>query len=365
MDDTLTDLYSQHQSHLHRFSTMAYNNTLKAMSAVERIHGRELYDIIFSLTERDKALLLKGKFTTKRLKNLRITASEFSKGYAESAKNELLISGAAIAAYEIKHTEKMLNAIATVPAPKPTTEAAAVKAAKDLPLLGNSMTKYVDDIAPATFSMLMSEITDGTMATESEVEIARRIKGTAAQKFKDGGIGRIKNKVERTVRTTINHIANSSRDETYRSNGVKKVMWRSTLDGRTSKICASRDGKIYPADSGARPPAHPNCRSVMLPYLGTKPQGLRPYVADKRTVGNIPVDQRSGIVGNVQASTNYEQWFARQSSGFQREWLGRSRYELYKKGNYKISSFVDKRGKQYNLDQLKAKDSATFAELGL
>lgn len=70
-----------------------------------------------------------------------------------------------------------------------------------------------------------------------------------------------KRSAEALVRTNVNHVANSARESLYAANGdvIKGVRWVSTLDGRTSAICRARDGEIYDANEGPRPPAHPNC----------------------------------------------------------------------------------------------------------
>ena len=43
-----------------------------------------------------------------------------------------------------------------------------------------------------------------------------------------------------------------------------RVMWVSTLDHRTSDFCKVADGKVFPIDSGPRPPAHLRCRSNVI-----------------------------------------------------------------------------------------------------
>ena len=67
--------------------------------------------------------------------------------------------------------------------------------------------------------------------------------------------------------------------------------------------------------------------------------------------------------GHVSATATYSGWFAQQDSMFQREWLGPKRYELYRKGGYSIDRFVDPRGKEYTLEELKKRDAQTFKEV--
>ena len=141
----------------------------------------------------------------------------------------------------------------------------------------------------------------------------------------------------------------------------------STLDGRTSKQCASLDANVYDINKAyPKPPLHYNCRSVLV---GCDEDGdiagKRPFVMDERKVRDIPKDQREGIIGQLDANTSFKKFFDQTDEFFQKEWLGPSRYKLYKEGNYNIDKFVDPQGAMYTLDELKALDAKTFKELGL
>lgn len=145
---------------------------------------------------------------------------------------------------------------------------------------------------------------------------------------------------------------------------VESCFQMSGIVAHNSSTCANLDGQRFKVgEPHPTPPAHPNCRSALIPALDGEVAGKRPYVADKRKVGDIPVDQRDGMIGQVSAKTTYPEWFSRQNAAFQREWLGRSRYELYKKGGYTLDKFVDPLGKRLSLDELRLKDAATFKEL--
>lgn len=128
--------------------------------------------------------------------------------------------------------------------------------------------------------------------------------------------------------------------------------WTGVLDGRQCLICATNDTKSpYAADDVPPFPAHPRCRCEVLPDILA--EGERPFVADNRPVKDIPKDERDDKIGTVSGKTKYAQWFSRQSAEYQREWLGPSRYELYKSGKYKMTDFVDPRtNKIYTLEQL-------------
>lgn len=109
-----------------------------------------------------------------------------------------------------------------------------------------------------------------------------------------------------------------------------------------------------------------NCRTVQVGCdKDGKIDGKRPFVADTRSVKNIPKDERAGIIGQVNANTTYPQWFKNQSAAFQKEVLGPTKYDLYKKGGYTMDRFVDELGKPYTIAELRSLDEKTFKELGL
>ncbi len=173
--------------------------------------------------------------------------------------------------------------------------------------------------------------------------------------------------IERTVRTARSHVANISYDDTWKALGFTHVKFVSTLDGRTSKQCASLDANVYDINKAyPKPPLHYNCRSVLV---GCDEDGdiagKRPFVMDERKVKDIPKDERKDLIGQLDANTSFKKFFDQTDEFFQKEWLGPSRYKLYKEGNYNIDKFVDPQGAMYTLDELKALDAKTFKELGL
>ncbi len=94
-------------------------------------------------------------------------------------------------------------------------------------------------------------------------EMKQAIVGTRAQKYSDGIIDKSRREAESIVRTSINHIASTSRDEVYRQND--DIIWGytilATLDTRTTPNCRYFDGKTYRYSDkyNPLPPFHHNC----------------------------------------------------------------------------------------------------------
>jgi SPP1 gp7 family putative phage head morphogenesis protein len=180
-------------------------------------------------------------------------------------------------------------------------------------------------------------------------KIAKRIIG------KSGVLGEQERHIKTLVRTTIANVSNKARQSVYENNEdvVKGVEIVATLDSRTSAICRSEDGNVYPVDSGPRPPFHPNCRTTTIPVLKSwKELGI--------DLKEAPPGTRASMDGQVSSKQSYGQWLKKQSKSVQEEVLGKRRAALFRSGKVKIDKFVDPRGRSLTLaelDQVQSRDA--------
>ncbi|KCX51555.1 phage head morphogenesis domain protein [Acinetobacter pittii] len=86
---------------------------------------------------------------------------------------------------------------------------------------------------------------------------------------------------------------------------------------------------------------------------------------DERKVKDIPKDERSQLIGQLDANTTFKEFFKKTDDFFQKEWLGPKRYKLYKEGRFDFDKFFDPEGRLYSLDELRKLDEKSFKELGL
>lgn len=235
-------------------------------------------------------------------------------------------------------------------------------------------------------------------------EAVRDVVGTRGRAFRDGVLSVSRRDAEAIVRTGINHISNNSREAVWGANSsvISALRWTATLDGRTSAICRGRDGAMAPVGDtplpvgarklqppGARPPAHVNCRSLMIAILHG--QGIadimvdRPFVRDSRTrkfrekdfraetrdaMGaerwrelskqqrNVAIHARKvewaeRVTGKVPASTTYDEWLRKQPQPFQDEVLGKAKGKKFRDGLH-LDQFIDRNGHELTLSQLRA-----------
>lgn len=120
--------------------------------------------------------------------------------------------------------------------------------------------------------------------------------------------GIAKSYAERLVRTETNHFNNEADAIAYEEMGINEYVFVATLDGRTSKICQSQDGKRYKYSekkTGVNfPPLHPNCRSKTRGYLGAEVEKQL-----KRRARN-PITGKTELIDNI----SYEEWIKKTMS---------------------------------------------------
>lgn len=145
------------------------------------------------------------------------------------------------------------------------------------------------------------------------------------------------------TRSALSHTANAARSEVGRANAdlVKGVQYIATLDSRTTLRCASLDKRVFPVDSGPRPPQHHQCRSVTTFVL----KGV------SGTVGT-----RASFNGQVAADINYSQFLRNQSREFIEEVLGKTRADLFIRGRLDIDRFTDRSGRTFTLAELRRRE---------
>jgi SPP1 gp7 family putative phage head morphogenesis protein len=264
---------------------------------------------------------------------------------------------------------------------------ATLKAVVSAPMQGTPLSGWLSRLQEDEAHQIERHVRLGVLSGETIPQIVARIRGTKAANYADGVLATTKRGAEAVVRTSVNHVSNAARAEVWNANEdiVSGLRWTATLDGRTSEVCRSRDGEVFPLRSGPRPPAHFNCRSLMVAVIdGVAVVGNRPSVTDTRTRARRETDFRQEAkeqagdkwkgmsaeerldtirarraawaeqnVGTVPAKTTYQDWLAKQPKAFQDDVLGPTRGEMFRNGTT-LDKFVDASGKRLNLDQLKA-----------
>ena len=246
-----------------------------------------------------------------------------------------------------------------VPVAFETVSPAAVQvmaAVNSRPFQGKLLKEVYSELPAAAFRQVRDTIRGGIIEGRTTDQIVRDLRGTAAQGYKDGILAKNRRDVESVVRTAISHTANTAREYTYEANDdlVKGIQWVATLDGKTTLVCAGRDGKVYKQGQGPRPPAHWNCRSTTAPVM----KSWRELGID---VDELPTGTRASMNGQVSAKMDYDGFLRKQDKAFQDEVLGKRKAELFR-GGVKVDKFTDKSGREYTLSELRKREAAAWTK---
>lgn len=333
------DAIIRRQLYLQRYANGYASDILKLVKSDDRELINLIRDFFDEANQKDITALLKSNKNNDLVKlffdNLHENIGNQQSKIANLVEPEM---------YELAESEIIYtyNALDSTAQSKPS-----VNEILKLPILGVS--DIAGSYAVINNNYLNTVIKEVKDAAQNSLDPVLAVKGTKEQKFKDGVINKKNNALVAQAITQVNGVANNSRSESYGRFKIDTVIVSATLDFRTTPICRGRDGNVYLRTEAPQPPFHFRCRTVLLPWLGQYEE--RPFVADKRSVKDIPLSERGKIIGTT--TDTYSEFFARQSAKDQKEILGASRYELYKSGKFDIKDFVDERtGHYYTLKEL-------------
>lgn len=233
-------------------------------------------------------------------------------------------------------------------------------AAMSRPFQGRILKDWGKDLEASAFAKVRDAIRQGFVEGETVGQVVRRIRGTRARQYKDGVLETTRRNAESVVRTAITHTANVARQETYSRNAdiVDKIRWCSTLDGRTTLICMSRDGMTFEIDKGPRPPAHFACRSTTVPVT----KSWREMGFD---IDDLDPPTRASMNGQVPGKETYNSWLKKQPAEFQDDVLGEAKGRLYREGGLSVDRFIDRKGVELTLSELRQREPQAFRRAGL
>jgi hypothetical protein len=393
----------RHQVGVRQFTTQEVNKILEVFELADRDFVRELRRQLnnlsgLSVKSRDKRLKVMLDELNRSRNRL---MEEFGKTFTEDLQQLAVIE----ASFEKRLIESTLPfTVSLKSVSKPLLSAVVT----EQPFSSGTNTsrmlsEWLTGLSATDKRNLREAIQLGMIQGDSISNIVTRVAGTRAAGFKDGILGINRRNAEILVRTGVNHVSNAARELFWSANNslVTVLRWTATLDGRTTAICQSRDGKFTATDGntlppnlpaldppGARPPAHILCRSVMMAaydmggvvdLLGERPFVRSAVTGRKRQINfrdlakqevgtasawkQLSVSERNarilGVkqqwaqdnIGRVPATLTYDQWLRRQPEGFQNEVLGTTKAEKFR-GGATVDQFIDRRGNTLTLQQL-------------
>ena len=164
---------------------------------------------------------------------------------------------------------------------------------------GKSLEKFFLRMKPEIAEKAKAALIEGFTTGDGAGQIARRIGDVS-------DIGRYN--ALRVSRTETNEAYRAASRDFYQSAEIKKYIWLSVLDARVCLRCWFLHGQKF--SSKVKIFSHPQCRCVLVPYLKNQKE----------------------------IETGIEK-FGKLETGFQKQILGSSRFDLYKDG-YGLNDFV-------------------------
>ncbi|MCP4251058.1 MAG: hypothetical protein GY778_28810 [bacterium] len=353
VNDQMLDFQADHRVDLVRVSN-AQEATL--LAGPYRVADRAMTAQI--LAARDP-----GEMTALQLERLQSRLDEIlaAQNVATTADTNVYVRDLAGAEAEIQ--ESLLNRIlkplglaaATV------TVGGAAAAIWRTPMLGNRPREWMRQLFRNDRERVAQQLRASAAAGQTSREAANAIVGSQALRFTDGVRNTTRNSVRTTMQTLTTHGAAVTDGEVWQANdAVVAERWVAMLDGRTSAICRSLDGTIFPKGQGIRPPAHPNCRSGMAPII-PELEAI-PGAPDKTILPSSVADRFDGAPPRA---LTYEDWLGGKSAKFQDRVLGPTRGKLFRAGEVRLDRFINDRGVQIPLPELRRRLPEAFEDAGL
>lgn len=386
MDDSLEDILIRHSALLQRLVPQLSADVIKN---IDKNNPELMGEILMWLDKNDEYRLTKQQ--QQQLEVLRNKVNRIRGNSIVGAGSEYEKQMVELGLREQAFLANGMETIGTSAVAVSSTKA-MTKMVERLPITGQTIQQMYKSLSVNDTERIMRTVSQGLQNGLTKQQIQNAIFGTKKLNYTDGVLDITRRSVNDKrnnsgiTRTTINAIQNESLSMLYQANSdiIPREMITAVLDGRTTFYCASVDGDVYPVGVGPRPPFHYNCRTIRVPEIdGINIRSTRPYVMDTRTRSerekdflavkrdtNEPIKvQRAkwakSRVGLIEDDVKYTGWFDNATVGFQKEYLGASRYKLYKDGGLKIADFTDTMANNYNLDQLYDKHKDAFKRAGI
>ncbi|MFZ3192807.1 MAG: minor capsid protein [Moraxellaceae bacterium] len=344
------------------------DQTIRHAVQLEGLKQSEVNKIAKFLREIEQVLRAKlsidddlSAFSRTRLEQILADVGNATGAVFTSFYDDLMLSLGAIAAAEVAFEVNSIGRAAVQPVAPVIAQvqrAVAVNPLSAKGIQGKLLEPFIKDFSKVEKDRLIGAIRQGAFTGQTNAQIIRNIRGTKAANYKDGLLDVTKRNADAIVRTSIQHVSNVARNETWKSNSdiVTGVRIVATLDSRTSATCRSLDGRVFKLSEGVRPPFHIRCRTTTVAVL------------DPKYAGKDTPQKRASMNGQVDDQTYYE-WLKSQPVSFQDSVLGVDRSKLLRDGGLPADRFaalqLDRNFKPITLDEMRRLEPVVFERAGL
>jgi SPP1 gp7 family putative phage head morphogenesis protein len=298
-------------------------------------------------------------FSRGRLESILFDLEQYAKETLASYSEKTVEEALKFAQYEIGFNERLLgqniSASLTLPAPNQVSAGIFSSVMNVEPRRGYTIEQALKAFEGKKSSQIVDTIRSGVILGDTREQITSAL-------VRMGDLQ--KQQAATLTRTITNHVSTEARSLFMEENEdvLEGYEWVATLDSRTSLVCSSRDGTVYPFTNdpirSPKPPAHFSCRSTIVPKVKDEFDLTGGRVGVRPAIGADGVEQ-------VRGSTDYQSWLTRQPKAFQVEVLGKERAELFRRGDLKLTNFVDSAGETISLNRLRELEPLAFQKAGV
>lgn len=393
-NELFRDAMVRHQIGLQRVQGSIRNDILALLDATEKdlsaLIRKRLKSVVpgkgveFSLATTKRLQILQKAISTLRRTATSNMLKLWNKEMAELLKSEIKFVASAMSAVTPTALSLALPEITTL-----------LSLVTQSPFEGKVMRQWASNIHSKDLNRIMDQIKIGMVQGDSSAAIARRVVGTARLNGTNGVTEITRRHAASITRTAVNHFSNKAKEALYLANSdiIKKEVYVATLDGVTTAICSSLDGREFKVGEGPRPPLHFNCRSTRIGIIDSRVAGERPIkpvterglvreFAQKNKLGRITSRSRlpfgtkgtfdkfarvrtRELIGRVPVTQTYQQFLKNQPVQFQNDVLGVTKAKLFRKGGLTLDRYVDVKGNELTLRQLAVLEKDAFIKAGL
>jgi len=348
LNQVLADRILVHHMDLQRLGN---NEAAKVLRLLEAAHD----DLMGQFARRMEKIKARGvdwgPATTRRMAEMEYSFDQIIKGWGKDAYNLLRDDLVELARDETRFNRQILDDASPVkletvlPARRMLRTIVTEQPFDGLPLRG-----WFTRQEAAVRSSLVRAVRIGMTQGQTIDQMARTIRGTRANGYRDGILEVNRRQAQTIARTATNHVSTQSRRAFFAENAdlVKGEIWLATLDTRTCFRCADLDRAEWKFGLPHEyPPAHPGCRCTITPVLKSwKELGI-----------NLPESAkgaRASMNGVVPEDTDYQTWLSRQSKAVQVRALGPGRAKLFREGKVQAGEFTSESGHPITIRRLQA-----------
>jgi len=346
LSDEIQDAITRHQVFILRYSA---GREKEAASFVQ-----EIVDAIKAELESDELTDL----DLRQLQRLFDEVQSFSNEKLGDLSQKVLDDAGELLEQEIEWNQSLLGQFFSVPISAPSSIEGQLAVFAGVLYAGGetlSLRNLVNRYRQNKTAQIVQNLRDAVTLREPNGQIVGRLDQMGSLQKKHAGT---------LIRTASNYVSVTTRDLMLKNNiGLfDGYEWVAVLDSRTSIICASRDGIVYPLTDdpvkSPKPPAHFSCRSTITPKVKAEFEDRVKKPTPRTAVGPKGTTK-------VRQTTTYESWLKRQPASFQDEVLGKTRGALFRRGGLPISKFVDRAGATLTLDELRKVEPEVFNRVKL